>query len=99
MRMILATVARNDQRLQKITLELKAMSEQSQALIETVGQIEAANASLIGLAQALKAKVDEGAGAVAALAATNADVQAANDRLAALIATTNQAVTDNTPPA
>lgn len=80
------------------------MSDQSQALLAKVGEVEASNGSLIGLAQALKAKVDEGSGAVAALAAseaahaaTNVDVVAATDRLQAVKAADDTAVAENTP--
>lgn len=97
LQLVLATVQRNDQLLHVITRRLNAMSQESQDLLTKVGQIEAANASLIGLAQALKAKVDENATAVAAAAATQADVVAANARIDTLVAATNQAVTDSTP--
>lgn len=104
LQLILSIVARNDEVLHDIKRRLNAMSTESQALLVKVGDVEGSSAALQGLAQALKAAVDAGGGAVAALAAeqaahasTNVDVSAAAARLEAVRGAEAQAVVDNTP--
>jgi len=80
------------------------MSTESQALLAKTGEVATGSAALQGLTQSLKAAVDAGGGAVAALAAeqaahaaTNADVVAATDQMEAVRAAEADTVANNTP--